>query len=125
DKERVLAVLSTIKKQTDIPVLFTIRAMHEGGEEIPLYDREKTGLICDVCKYSSVDFIDFETSNGIQHLTEIKKEAEKYETQLILSYNKFQYTPSIEVLKEKAQLAVEYGADVVKIAEMTINKEDM
>lgn len=125
DKERVLAVLSTIKKQTDIPVLFTIRAMHEGGEEIPLYDREKTGLICDVCKYSSVDFIDYETSNGIQHLTEIKKAAEKYEKQLILSYHNFQYTPSIEVLKEKAQLAVEYGADIVKIAVMPENKEDV
>src|SRR5699024_12162212 len=77
DKERVLAVLSTIKKQTDIPVLFTIRAMHEGGEEIPLYDREKTGLICDVCTYSSLDLIHYETSNGIHHLSVINKAAEK------------------------------------------------
>src|SRR5699024_7212620 len=36
-----------------------------------------------------------------------------------------QYTPSIEVLKEKAQVAVEYGADIVKIAVMTKNKEDV
>src|SRR5699024_12656661 len=86
-------------------------------------DREKTGLICDVCKYSSVDFIDYETSNGIQHLTEIKKAAEKYEKQLILSYHNFQYTTSIEVLKEKAQVAVEYGADIVKIAVMPKNNE--
>lgn len=125
DKERVLAVLSNIKKQTDIPVLFTIRAMHEGGEEITLHDNEKTELICDVCKYSSIDCIDYETSNDIQHLTEIKKTAEKYEKPLILSYHNFQHTPSIEVLKEKAQLAVEYGADVVKIAVMPENKEDV
>lgn len=125
DKERVLAVLSNIKKQTDIPVLFTIRAMHEGGEEITLHDNEKTELLCDVCKYSSIDFIDYETSNDIQHLTEIKKAAEKYEKRLILSYHNFQHTPSIEVLKEKAQLAVEYGADVVKIAVMPENKEDV
>src|SRR5699024_8552588 len=56
---------------------------------------------------------------------EIKKAAEKYEKQLILSYHNFQYTPSIEVLKEKAQLAVEYGADIVKIAVMPKNKEDV
>src|SRR5699024_3979906 len=58
DKERVLAVLSTIKKQTDIPVLFTIRAMHVGGEELPLHDREKTGWTCDVCTYYSANCID-------------------------------------------------------------------
>src|SRR5699024_8296771 len=67
---------------------------------------------------------DYETSNGIQHLAEIKKAAEKYEKQLILSYHNFQYTPRIEVLKEKAQLAAEYGADIVKIAVMPKNKED-
>ena len=125
DKERVLEVISNIKKQTDSPVLFTIRAMHEGGEEIPLHDSEKTELISDVCKHSSIDFIDYETSNDIQHLTEVKEAAEKYEKPLILSYHNFQYTPSKEVLKEKAQFAVEYGADLVKIAVMPENKEDV
>src|SRR5699024_4339094 len=91
--------------------------------EISLHDREKTGLICDVCKYSSVDFIDYETSNGIQHLTEIKKAAEKYEKQLILSYHNFQYTPSIEALTEKAQFDVGSGAVRLKIAMPPNNKE--
>src|SRR5699024_9197446 len=74
---------------------------------------------------SSVNFIDYEISNGILHLTKIKKTAEKYETQLILSYHNFQYKPSIKLLKEKVQIAVEYGADIVRIAVKSENKEDV
>src|SRR5699024_12464033 len=58
DKERVLEVISNIKKQTDIPVLFTIRAMHEGGEEITLSNSDKTKMISDACKNCSIHCIE-------------------------------------------------------------------
>ena len=41
DTELVLGLIQEIKAKTDIPLLFTIRAVHEGGEKITLREEEK------------------------------------------------------------------------------------
>src|SRR5699024_2975839 len=63
EMECVLEVSKDIKKQTNIPLLFTIRAEHEGGEKITLTEVEKVHLLVKVCEKSAVDMIDFEISN--------------------------------------------------------------
>src|SRR5699024_11726468 len=49
---RVLEVLAAIKEATEIPVLFTIRAQHEGGERITLKTEDKVDLLEKVCGQS-------------------------------------------------------------------------
>lgn len=121
----VLKIIRKMKQQTEIPILFTIRAMHEGGEDITLNDQEKFELILAVCKHSDVEFVDYEISNNPLYVEGIEKAAKKSEKKLILSYHNFNDTPEEKVLLERAQLAVAYGADIVKIAVMPQNKSDV
>src|SRR5690625_4525216 len=64
DVDEVLHIVNEIKNKTTIPLMFTIRAAHEGGEEISLSRREKVSLLKQVCEKTEVDIIDFETSNN-------------------------------------------------------------
>jgi len=121
----VLEVIKKIKLTTKIPLLFTIRAEHEGGERIVLNQHEKLKLIMEVCHHSSVDLIDFEISNGINEVEEIRKATESNNKKLILSYHNFEFTPTNEKLIQLAVKAEELGADVAKIAVMPESKEDV
>src|SRR5690625_4479060 len=118
-------VIQTIKLITDIPLLFTIRAEHEGGEKIPLHQHEKLDLFKEVCQKSKVDIIDFEISNGVNEVEKVCNSAKSNHKKLILSYHNFTYTPPN---KELIQLAIEAeraGADVAKLAVMPEHKADV
>src|SRR5690625_7060727 len=79
----------------------------------------------EVCHHSSVDLIDFEISNGINEVEEIRKTTESNNKKLILSYHNFEFTPTNEKLIQLAVKAEELGADVAKIAVMPKSKEDV
>lgn len=125
DAERVLAVLAAIKAATDIPVLFTIRAHHEGGERIALSTGDKVDLLEKVCRQSDVELVDFETSNGDVFVEKVRAAAHMNEKQLILSYHNFDYSPGNNELLKKAKIAENMGADFVKLAVMPEAKADV
>ena len=125
DTALVLKVIEKIKQVTNIPLLFTIRAEHEGGEPIALSTDEKVELLKVVCHKSAVEMIDVETSNGDHVVNEIREASEAAGKKLILSYHNFQSTPGKEELKERAEQAVTLGADVVKIAVMPNCKREV
>lgn len=123
--ELILRLVNEIKAKTDIPLLFTIRAEHEGGEKISLTEEEKVHIICEVCRKTSVDFVDFETSNkehSVQAISEVSKE---YHKLLILSYHNFSETPDNGELIERAKQAETLGANIAKFAVMPNSKEDV
>ena len=125
DTNRVLEVLAAIKEATEIPVLFTIRAQHEGGERITLSTEDKVDLLEKVCGQSDVEIVDFETSNGDVFVEKVRAAAHANEKQLILSYHNFDYSPGNNKLLEKAEVAERMGADFVKLAVMPENKADV
>lgn len=125
DTGSVITVLKDMKQATDIPILFTIRAAHEGGESIQLSEVEKVGLFTAICKETAVDSIDFETSNVEVHLLQLVRTAKANGKKVILSYHNFQQTPSAEFLIEKGQQASELGADVAKLAVMPLDEADV
>lgn len=125
DVDEVLHIVNEIKNKTTIPLMFTIRAAHEGGEEISLSRREKVSLLKQVCEKTEVDIIDFETSNNKADVVDLREVTQATNTLFILSYHNFERTPSDEELLNRAQEAESFGADVAKLALMPRDKEDV
>ncbi|WP_164215924.1 type I 3-dehydroquinate dehydratase [Virgibacillus sp. YIM 98842] len=125
DGELVLDLVQKMKAKTDIPLLFTIRAEHEGGEKISLTKEEKVELISDVCKETDIDFVDFETSNEEKYIKKLREVSKGNNKQLILSYHNFSETPDNEEFVKRAKKADLFGADIVKLAVMPNSKEDV
>lgn len=125
DAMQVLEVIQTIKNQTDLPLLFTIRAAHEGGEVIALSEADKVNVLERVCTDSPVDLIDYELSNSSEKRRQIQQAAQANGKEFIASYHHFTQTPSKDVLLEKGKAAERAGADVVKIAVMPEVKADV
>jgi len=63
-------------------------------------------------------YIDIEIENDESYIRELKRIARENNTQVIISYHNFEYTPSKEKLKEILFSCYELGADVAKIATM-------
>lgn len=125
DTESVLTLISEMKAQTDIPILFTIRSEREGGEPVNLSEVEKVNVLKAVCEKSTVDFVDYEVLNEQQYVTAIQKVAEKNGKELILSYHNFSETPQMEEMLTIGKQMDDYGADFVKLAVMPQTKEDV
>lgn len=125
DEAAVVNLLEKMQATTEIPFLFTIRSVHEGGEEIALSEAEKVALICHVCAKTDVALVDYETSNDRNDLEKIRDLAREHGKSLILSYHNFTETPENEDLLARAHLAEELGADFVKLAVMPETKDDV
>lgn len=123
--EQVLQVIRDIKAETDIALLFTIRAAHEGGEKIALSEEEKVQLLVDVSTKSAVEFVDYETSNDEKYVEKIRSASKEAGKKLILSYHNFQMTPDNEELMKRAKQAEALGGDIAKFAVMPNSKEDV
>jgi len=125
DTELVIGIIEEIKAKTDIPLLFTIRAEHEGGEKITLSEGEKVALLRAVCEETAVDVIDFETSNRKEDVKMLRRVSREHGKQLILSYHNFDETPANEELVKRARQAEDFDADVVKLAVMPHAEADV
>lgn len=123
--DEVLHIIHKIKATTKIPLLFTIRAEHEGGERISLSKKEKIALFLHVCEETDVDAIDYETSNDKAEVVALRSISKETNKTLILSYHHFEQTPPNEELMERAHEAEALGADVVKLAVMPESKADV
>jgi 3-dehydroquinate dehydratase-1 len=126
DAVKVKEMLSTIRAQVgEIPILFTIRSTKEGGNPIPLSEKEKIQLIADVCSTNNVDIIDYELINEKADILFLRDISERNKVKMILSYHNFDLTPGHSVLIEKCKAAETLGADLVKIAVMSVKLDDV
>lgn len=125
DVEQTIEIVNEMKRKTDIPLLLTIRAEHEGGENIDLKEEEKVDLIQEICQNTSVDIIDYETSNDKRFVEKVRETTKENGQQLILSYHHFSETPEDQELIERAKQAKKFGADMIKIAVMSQSKDDV
>jgi len=126
DANAVIDVAKSIKKAAgETPLLFTRRSIKEGGEPINLSEDEVVKLYSAVCESKSVDLIDFEMSNAIEHVRHLRKVSLANDTKMIMSYHNFQETPALEILTQRFLQAESQGADVAKVAVMPKNLEDV
>lgn len=123
--EYVLSTIDSIINQIEVPLLFTIRSEHEGGEPISLTEEEKVALIKEVCAKSDVTYIDYEVANDEKFVRTVQEAAEQNDKKLILSYHNFDETPdNNNLIKRFVQMEM-YGAHVAKVAVMPKDKADV
>ena len=124
--EEVIAVASAIQERAGgIPVILTRRSAREGGQPVPLSEADVVELCCRVCASGAVDLVDYELSNPEDSLRRLREVSRRHDVGLIGSYHNFQFTPSVEVIREKLLAAEVLGADVAKVAVMPRSLEDV
>lgn len=121
----VLNIVQKIKAYTTIPLLFTIRSIHEGGEAISLSEQEKVDVLREVCLKTEVDIVDYEVSNAEGYVNDLRMISKESNKRLILSYHNFTRTPENDELLTYAKRAETYGADIAKIAVMPKTRADV
>lgn len=126
DTGEVLKLAQEIKRDAgDIPIIFTQRSVREGGQPVPLDDREALKLLKAICQRTDIEYVDFELNNPEEAFEELRQAATAGRTKIIASYHNFSFTPDAESLFEKIREAKRLKADVVKIAVMPHNLKDV
>lgn len=125
DTMAVLQMIERIKEKTEIPLLFTIRSVHEGGEDISLSEAEKVALLQAVCEQSAINIIDYEVANEKKDVAHLREVSKKHGKTLILSYHNFKETPDKKTLLDIARKMEVFQADVMKLAVMPQEKSDV
>ncbi|AHF06123.1 type I 3-dehydroquinate dehydratase [Desulfitobacterium metallireducens] len=124
--EKVLDLAQEIKESAgDIPLIFTLRSVREGGQPVSLNDQEALKLIEAICQKTEVEYVDFELSNSEEAFKELRQVSLESQTQIIASYHNFEFTPESEILLGKIAEAQRLSADVAKIAVMSQNLHDV
>lgn len=126
DPVQVIAVANLIKEIAgQLPIIFTIRSIREGGQPIPLTDREAIELNAEICRSTTVEYVDCELSNDPAHIQYLRQEATRHGTKIIGSFHNFTLTPSRDELAKKFTAAAQYGLDVAKVAVMPQDLDDV
>lgn len=124
--DQVIGLANIIKEIAgDLPIIFTIRSIREGGQPITLSDSEAIALNKAICSSTSIEYVDCELSNPPEHFQELCKVAHKNGKRVIASFHNFLCTPNRDTLQQKFTQAEEYGADVAKVAVMPKTLEDV
>lgn len=115
----VVAVAKAIRQAADaIPIIFTRRAAHEGGEKIDIAEEAVVALYELVCASGAVDMIDCELSQSAGYRARLRAASRTHDVLLILSHHNFQSTPPIAELLATLERAAREGADIAKLAVM-------
>lgn len=126
DTNEVVAIANQIKENAgDIPIIFTIRSIREGGQPTPLSVNEVVDLIGEICRNTNVEYVDYELSNLPVNIKKLRRIASENNTKIIASFHDFNQTPNREILLQKFMDATKYGADVAKLAVMSKTLTDV
>lgn len=108
----------------DMPLIFTCRAVTEGGfREISQASRMKVNLVA--VASGQVDLLDTELSNDPPMICELKDACRKKGVKLILSFHDFEKTPSAAFILDRLVSAQDFGADIAKVAVMPRSHRDV
>lgn len=126
DFEAVIELAGTMKKMAaDIPLIFTVRSVREGGQPTPLSVKEVVELNARICRDTDIEYIDYELSNRRENIDYLLAVARSSHTGVIGSYHNFKWTPGRDALNAKIKKAEQCGFDVVKIAVMAESVKDV
>lgn len=120
--EEVLKEL--VKILAGIPLIFTFRSHQEGGEK-DLSREDYVSLNQFVIQTGLADFVDIELYQGEDTVRDLIALAHKKHTYVIISNHDFQQTPPKTEIVNRLCMADELGGDVLKIAVMPNEIEDV
>jgi 3-dehydroquinate dehydratase-1 len=119
DVGQVLAAAAELRALAGgIPLIFTRRATHEGGEPLALDEDTVVELYAALCASGDIDAIDYELSQPEHHRRRLRAVSQAYGVRLIVSHHDFHATPSLEQMLDTLLRAEREGADVAKLAVM-------
>ena len=126
DANRVIAVARSIREAAGtIPIIFTRRARHEGGEAINLSEDAVVALYERVVASGVIDIIDYELAQAAPHRAQLRTASRAHDVAMIMSYHNFAATPGRAELVEKIIAAEREGADIAKLAVMPQSPADV
>ena len=124
NKECVLELLKQIRELLTCPIIFTYRSLKEGGH-VQLTDEQYKELVTYVCESQLIDLIDIEINSGNQLVYELVEIAHHHHIYVIMSNHDFKQTISKEDMIDLLEKMDILGADILKIAMMPRNYEDV
>ena len=126
DANRVIAVTRSIREAAGtIPIIFTRRARHEGGEAINLSEDAVVVLYEQVIATGTIDIIDYELGQATQHRARLRAASRAHDVAMIMSYHNFSATPGRAELVDKIIETEREGADISKLAVMPKSPADV
>lgn len=125
DLEAVKEMISKIgKKLTNIPFLFTFRSHKEGGNK-EVTDVFYLQLLSAAIDSNEIDLVDIELYFGDKEVESLVTQAKDNKVFVILSNHDFTKTPTKEEIIFRLRKMQELGADILKIAVMPNNTDDV
>lgn len=127
--EKLKKVLGYLRIALDLPILFTIRTVKEGGKAD--LSKEDYYLINEIIAEGGMaDLIDIETFDGPEKVDEEKIRsfiayAHKNGSKVLLSSHDFEKTPDLEEMLTRFFVMQELGADMMKLAVMPESESDV
>ncbi|MFC5712908.1 type I 3-dehydroquinate dehydratase [Thalassorhabdus alkalitolerans] len=124
--EKVISTLQKIKESgNEIPILFTIRSEKEGGQPARIGEEEKMEVFAQVCASGYVSFVDYELANNHESIARLRRFSKENGVKLLISHHNFEETPELSEMISKCKEAELLQADIVKIAVMPNNMDDV
>lgn len=108
----------------DVPLLFTFRTKEEGGEQ-QLSQQVYLELILTMAQSGLMDLVDIELSAGDDSVKTVLEVAHRNGVSVICSNHDFHATPSREEILSRLEHMEILGADILKIAAMPRNSQDV
>ena len=128
DVDEPQQVRETLKILHDVfgrsPVLFTLRTEREGGMASPGEESYRE-ILREAASSGLADLVDVELFSGDETVREVVSAAHGSGTRVIASSHDFESTPSEDEIIRRLCRMEELGADILKIAVMPKNREDV
>ncbi len=126
DQRQVLAAAAELRALAgSIPIVFTRRAEHEGGEPIPVDEATVVELYAALCASGDIDLVDYELSQAEHHRRRVRAVSQAHGVAMIVSCHDFSATPGAAEMLHTLLRAEREGADIAKLAVMPHSPSDV
>lgn len=127
--EELKQVLSCLRAELDMPIIFTLRRVGEGGKA-DLSRKDYEWLNCKIAQSKMADFIDIEVfeSPGVVNEKKIRdmiKIVHKNGARVLLSNHEWEGTPELEELLTRFFMMQDLKPDLMKLAVMPKTEADV
>ena len=119
--DKDISIISNLKEQTELPVIFTVRSNREGG--VWQGSEEKRLNIIEACIDTAPAYIDIELTLELEDISRLCLTAKKNNVSIILSRH-YKNMPPLKQLISDLKEAKALEADVVKIIPTAKTLED-
>lgn len=122
--ERLLEELRTVLE--DMPLLFTYRTKAEGGAaNTEISQEEYAAINLHAVGTGLIDLVDMEIRAGKNLAEKLQRVAGETGCKILMSSHDFDGTPSVEEMKRRYETMEAWGADILKLAVMPHDLEDV